>query len=95
MTLVFIGSVHVVFLGLHFCESGLALASCATLIIVGQTRIREAYHLNVRVDPKINAFLLMEKARTGMTIAEVVETVFREYQQFRKEEFPSLERRKE
>jgi hypothetical protein len=41
--------------------------------------IRKAYRLSVMVDPKINAFLILEKARTGRPMAKIVEDVFREY----------------
>lgn len=63
------------------------------IIILGKVGIRKAYRLDVNVDPKINAFLILEKARTGMTVAEIVETVFRDYQRRRSETIDDERRR--
>jgi len=49
------------------------------LVLVAEVRARGTYQLNVRVDPKINTFLVLEKARTGKSMPEIVEDIFREY----------------
>jgi hypothetical protein len=54
-------------------------AQVILLMIAGIVMTRKTYSLSVRVDPKINAFLVLEKARTGRPMAEIVEEVFREY----------------
>ncbi|MDW5562990.1 MAG: hypothetical protein SA339_07160 [Methanomassiliicoccus sp.] len=66
----------------------LSSTQLAVVIILGQVGARKTYHLSVHVDPKINAMLLLEKRRTGMTISEIVEKIFREYQRRREGKGP-------
>jgi len=61
------------------CWSYLDAGSASlAIVIMGQVGIRKACRLSVMVDPKINAFLILEKARTGGPMAKIVEDVFRE-----------------
>jgi hypothetical protein len=68
----------------------LTMAQFAAVLIIGQVGIRKTYRLSVNVDPKINAFLILEKVRTGMTISEIVETILKEYQKLRRIEASGL-----
>lgn len=52
------------------------------LVVIGevQTRgVREIYRVTADVDPKLNAALLLEKARTGLSVREMVEAALVQY----------------
>ncbi len=65
-------------------ELGWIVCSFYLLVLVGEVRTRDTYQLNVRVSRKINALLMLEKARTGKSMPEIVEDIFREYSNNRK-----------
>jgi hypothetical protein len=66
----------------------LMAAQFTAALMIGQVGVRKTYRLSAHVDPKINAFLILEKARTGKSISELVETIFREYQKQRDDKGP-------
>jgi hypothetical protein len=49
------------------------------ILLFGGIKVRKFYKPCIKLDPKINAALLLEKARTGMTISEIAELAFRQY----------------
>lgn len=65
-------------------ELGWIACSFYLLVLVGEVSSRDTYQLNVRVSRKINALLVLEKARTGKSMPEIVEDIFREYSNNRK-----------
>ena len=86
--LIFVTLVPIALIVLGFAD--LTMAQFAAVLIIGQVGIRKTYRLSVNVDPKINAFLILEKVRTGMTISEIVETILKEYQKLRRTEASGL-----
>ena len=52
------------------------------LVVIGEIRargVREIYRVTADVDPKLNAALLLEKARTGLSVREMVEAALIQY----------------
>lgn len=60
-------------------DAGVLVFSFVLFALVKAPKVRESYRLDVHIDPKYNAALLLEKARTGLPIAEIAERALNEY----------------